>query len=155
MTCYLPGSGTGTVCTSTWKSGPSFTTTPALQCDGISKRGDAEPMMCTLYFCRQPRGREDTTTAWGWPSGPGGIKALGGMIDCRSTEASDNGNEPRAETPHYLPQSTVSPRHYIVLLTLRILRALKFHQERRGSCVSPRPCTRMANSTTRRNCPAF
>jgi hypothetical protein len=31
-----PGSGTSTICTSTLKSGPSFTTTPALHCFGIS-----------------------------------------------------------------------------------------------------------------------
>jgi hypothetical protein len=36
---FVPGSGTGTVSTWTLKSGPSFTTTPALQWVGMSNRG--------------------------------------------------------------------------------------------------------------------
>lgn len=34
---FIPGSGTGTICTSTWKLGPSLTTTPALHSLGMSK----------------------------------------------------------------------------------------------------------------------
>ena len=36
-----PISGTGTICTSTWKSGPSLTTTPALHSFGMSYDGVA------------------------------------------------------------------------------------------------------------------